>query len=58
VIIFRLWCNGKNVFDFFSDHDKRLNFVIQKIFAKNKYCNTVKIYKKNAQTSFFFKVYR
>jgi hypothetical protein len=44
----------KNLRIFFY-YDERFYLMIQKIFAKNKYCNTVKI-KKNAQTSFCLKV--
>jgi hypothetical protein len=36
-----------------SDHDERFNFVIQKFFAKNKYCNTVKIFKRKTQKRHF-----
>jgi hypothetical protein len=47
---FGLSCNEKKVLDFFLIPLKGffddLNF-----FAKNKYCNTVKIFEKNAQTS-------
>jgi hypothetical protein len=54
VIVLGLWCNGKNALELFTDHDERFNFVIQNFFAKNKYCDTVKIFKKNPTNVILF----
>jgi hypothetical protein len=47
-MILGICCNGIKVLEFSKDYAQRF-VVITNFFAKNKYCNTVKIFKKMHQ---------
>ena len=48
-MILGLCCDGIKLLEFNKDYAQRFFVVIANFFGKNKYCNTVKLFKKNEQ---------